>query len=205
MRRGINNSKIFMDTSCLATGNYQESIKSAIRNSRNMIVIITEGCFDGLTDESNWTKEIKEAMSLGLNIVPIYFDEIKQVSPKLLPPTIKGLTFENAVLYVHEYSEASFERLIGRLSREPHAMPKWAKWAVAAVASSGLAFGTYSAVDNATGLKDGEVYVVESTSSKCYHMDKDCVTLKNATHKVKKVTLEDAQSMGKRPCQKCCK
>lgn len=205
MRRGIKGSRIFMDTSSLSTGNYMDSISYALSNSRNVIVVITDGCFDGLTDDSNWTKEIKEAMMSGLNIIPMYFDGIKQVDTRMLPTSIKSFSFENAVLYIHEYSDASFDRLVGRLEKEPHSMPRWAKWAAAAVASSGLAFGAYNAVDNATGLKEGEVYVVNSNSSKCYHKDKNCITLRNATHRLLKVSEEEAESMGKRPCKKCCK
>ena len=205
MRRGIKGSRIFMDTSSLSTGNYVDSISYALSNSLNVIVVITDGCFDGLTDDSNWTKEIRSAMVSGLNIIPMYFDGIKQVDTRILPTSIKSFSFENAVLYIHEYSDASFDRLVERLEKKPRSMPRWAKWAAAAVASSGLAFGAYSAVDNVGSLKDGEVYVIESTSSKCYHIDKNCVTLKNATHRLKKVTEEEAEAMGKRPCKKCCK
>lgn len=205
LHRGIKASRIFMDIASLSTGNYLESISSAIAASRNLVVVITDGCFDGLTDDSNWVREIRNGLSCGINIVPIYFDDIKKIDRHSLPSSIRALSFENAVLYIHEYSDASFSRLADRLEKEPHAMPRWAKWAAAAVASSGLAFGAYSAVGNAGGLKEGEVYVIESTSSKCYHMDKRCVTLKNATHKLKKVTEEEAEAMGKRPCKKCCR
>lgn len=204
MQRGIRSSRIFLDTNSLSTGNYLDSISNALSDTRNLVVVITEGCFDGLTDDSNWTWEIRSAMALGLNIVPIYFDGIRQVDAHALPSSIKNLSFENAVLYVHEYSKASFDRLRERLDPGSHAMPRWAKWAAAAVASTGLAFGAYSAVDNAGSLREGKVYVIESATSKCYHMDRKCITLKNAKHRLKQVTEEDAIAMGKRPCKKCC-
>lgn len=204
LHRGIKASRVFMDTTSLSTGNYLESIISAIAGSYNLVVVITDGCFDGLTDESNWVREIHDALSYGLNIVPIYFDDIRKIDQHSLPFSIRDLSFENAVLYIHEYSDASFDKLAGRLVKEPHFTPRWVKWAAAAVATSTLSFGAYTAIDNSKGLEPGEVYVLESSSSKCYHMDKDCVSLKNASHRLKKVTLEEAEDMGKRPCKHCC-
>ena len=205
IRRGYRESRIFLDTRSLSTGNYRTSIDDALTQSQNVVVIISKGCFDNLQEDSNWTMEISRALSLGINIVPIYFDEIRSIDVDQLPSSIRGLSFENAVLYVHEYADASFSRLEERLVRQKRPMPKWAKWVAAAVASSGLAYGAYTAVDNTTELNTGEVYVVNSSSSQCYHIDKNCVTLKNATHKLIKVSKEEAVEMGKRPCKKCCK
>ena len=48
-----------------------------------------------------------------------------------------------------------------------------------------------------------KVWIVESTSSKCYHLDKDCRTLKVAKHPIKCITLQEAKNMGKRACKVC--
>ena len=71
-------------------------------------------------------------------------------------------------------------------SKEPVSLPKWGKWLIGAVAAGGLAVGGYTAVDNASELKEGEVYVVNSETAKSYHINRGCATLKNAKHRIKK-------------------
>lgn len=205
IKRGFRESRMFMDTRSLSSGNYMESILKALDASRNLVVVVTKDSFKDLTEESPWTKEISHALANGKTIVPIYFDGISEIKPDNLPDSIQRLAFENAVIYVHQYADASFDRLAERLSKEPVTMPTWSKWLIGAVAAGGIAAGGYSAVDNATDLKPGEVYVVNSETAKSYHNSKDCVSLKNARHRIKKVTEEEAIEQGKKPCKRCYK
>ena len=204
-KRGFRETRMFMDTRSLSSGNYMEGILKAIDASRNLVVIVTKDSFRDLSEDSPWAKEIAYALKIGKTIVPIYFDGITEVKPDELPESIQRLAFENAVIYVHQYADASFDRLASRLSKEPVTMPKWSKWVLGAVAAGGLAVGGYEAVDNTTDLKPGEVYVVNSSSSKSYHNSKSCATLKNAKHRIKKITEEEAIQEGKKPCKKCWK
>lgn len=205
IKRGFRESRLFMDTRSLSSGNYLDGILKALDASNNLVVIVTKGCFDNLSEDSPWVKEIAHALETGKIIVPIYFDGITEVKPSELPLGIQRLAHENAVIYVHQYADASFDRLASRLSKEPVSMPKWSKWVLGAVAAGGLAVGGYTAVDNATDLKEGEVYVVNSETAKSYHNSKDCVSLKNARHRIKKVTEEEAILQGKKPCKRCYK
>lgn len=204
MKRGFRESRMFMDTRSIVSGNYIQSILDALDESANMVVIVTKGCFDNLPADSTWVKEIEHALQRGINIVPVYFDGITTVKAGELPESIQRLSFENAVMYVHEYADASFDRLASRLKKEPVSMPKWGKWALGAIAAGGLAVGGYNAVENANdNLAPGEVFVVASTSSKSYHSTKKCTTLKNARHRIKKMTEEEAVKEGKKPCKRC--
>ena len=204
-KRGFRESRMFMDTRSLSSGNYMESILKAVDVSRNLVAIITKDSFKDLSDDSPWAKEIAHALETGKTIVPVYFDGITELKPAQLPESIQRLTFENAVIYVHQYADASFDRLAERLSKEPKAMPGWSKWLIGAVAAGGLAVGGYTAVDNASDLKPGEVYVVNSSSSKSYHNSKSCATLKNAKHRIKKITEEEAIQEGRKACKRCYK
>ena len=205
IKRGFREGRIFLDTHSLFSGNYIDTILEALRNSKNVVVVVTKDCFDNLQDASTWIREISYALEQNINIVPIYFDDISQVDPERLPQNIKRLALENAVMYVHEYSEASFDRLASRLSKEPLTVPKWSKWVLGAVAAGGVAYGGYTAVENSTPAEPGEVYIVASKTSKSYHKTKKCITLRNATHKIKKVTEEEAIKQGRKPCKKCWK
>ena len=204
IKRGFRENRMFMDTRSIISGNYILSILDALDDSENMVVIVTKGCFDNLPAESTWVKEIEHAIRQGINIVPVYFDGITTVKTEELPESIQRLSFENAVMYVHEYADASFDRLASRLKKEATSMPKWGKWALGAIAASGLAVGGFNAIENANdNLAPREVYVVASTSSKSYHRTKKCTTLKNARHRIKKMTEEEAVKEGKKPCKRC--
>ncbi len=204
-KRGFRESSMFLDTRSLFSGNYLETILDAIANSRNFVVIITKDCFKNLPKDSTWVREIEYALELHKNIVPIYFDGITELRADELPSCIQRLTCENAVQYVHQYADASFDRLASRLSKETVALPKWGKWLIGAVAAGGLAAGGYTAINNAADLKPGEVYVVNSETAKSYHIDRNCATLKNAKHRIKKVSEEEAVREGRKPCQRCYK
>lgn len=204
-RRGFRQSRMFMDTRSISSGNYIESILNAIDQSENIVIIITKGCFDNLPENSTWVREIAYSLSKGKNIVPVYFDGISEIKPADLPADIRCLSLENAVMYVHQYADASFDRLASRLSKGPIKLPKWGKWVLGAVAAGGLAVGGYEAMDNATDIKSGQVFIVVSESAKSYHISKSCTTLKNARHRIKKISEDEALQEGRTPCKRCYK
>lgn len=205
IKRGFRDSRMFLDTRSLSAGNYLKTILKAISNSHNVVVIITKECFNGLPTDSTWVREIEYAVELHKNIVPVYFDGITELKADEIPSCIQRIAYENAVLYVHQYADASFDRLASRLSKEPLILPKWSKWLIGAVAAGGLATGGYAVADHFTDLKPGEVYVVDSSTSKSYHSTRDCATLKNAHHRIIKMDEKEARQQGKSPCKRCYK
>lgn len=110
-KKGYRAKDIFMDTYTIHTGNYVQNIEQAIAQSRNFIVIITKGCFDNLDQDGIWVHELKLAKDLGLNIIPVYFDGIRKLQPSDLPEPISDLPLDNAVIYSHDYADASYERI----------------------------------------------------------------------------------------------
>lgn len=203
IRRGFRKSRIFMDTYSLGEGRISDNLELAIRNSDNIIVAITKGCFDGIKEDGNWMREISLAMSLGKRIIPVYFDGIQEINPEDLPESIKDFPKENAVLYVHQYAKASFDYLCSFLTRRPIHIPLWSKITVGVAAITAIAAITITAIPVRSQLKEGEVYVLNTSTSKCYHLDKRCWTLRNSQKRLKIVTLEEAEAMGKKPCSKC--
>lgn len=110
-KKGYRAKDIFMDTYTIQTGNYVQSIEQAIAQSKNFIVIITKGCFNNLEEDGIWVHELKLAKDLGLNIIPVYFDGIRQLDRSDLPAPISDLPLDNAVIYSHDYADASYERI----------------------------------------------------------------------------------------------
>ena len=52
-------------------------------------------------------------------------------------------------------------------------------------------------------LEQQKVYVVMSNTAYAYHSNKDCKGLRNATHEIRQVTVEEAEKMGRHPCKIC--
>lgn len=202
-KRGFRESRIFLDTRSLTGGDYLQTILGAIEQAGNIVVVITKDCFLDLPADSTWIKEIEHAIKLGKNIIPFYFDGITGLDAGSLPQGIRLLATENAVHYVHQYADASFDRLVSRLAKPHRAIPGWSKWLIGAVAAGGLAAGGYSALSDSQEPEGEGVYVVSSTTSKSYHKSKDCTSLRNARHPIIKVEKEEAIKQGKTPCKKC--
>ena len=110
-QRGVSENRIFLDTHSLHEGNFREKIKNAISESQNVIVIISQGCFDQVRQTDYWYLEIREALSQGKNIIPILFDKITSLSDLNIPEDMTILKEKNYVSYQHEYANAAFDKL----------------------------------------------------------------------------------------------
>lgn len=111
-QRGIGEERIFLDTHSLHDGDFEQKIKVAIEQSKSVVVIISNGCFDEIKDTDYWYMEIKEALQLGKNIVPVFFDGITSFANQIIPQELQELTKKNAVTYHHEYANAAFDKLL---------------------------------------------------------------------------------------------
>lgn len=144
-RRHYMEKRIFMDTYSLRAGNYVTDLEQALRDSMNVVVIVTKGCFEGLTENSNWVKEITTALKLGKNVVPIYYDGITEVNPDELPECLKEFPNTNAVIYSPHYVKASYDRLCSLLKTDYAFIRKTVLSVIGAVAgAAALAAGIYS-------------------------------------------------------------
>jgi len=110
-QRGFQEDRIFFDTYSLGAGNYVRDLQQAIKDSKNIIVLITKDCFEDLSDTSNWILELSTAISQGKNIVPMYFDDITEIPVEVLPAKVKDLPLANAVIYSPHYTRASYDKL----------------------------------------------------------------------------------------------
>jgi hypothetical protein len=109
--RGVNNARIFLDTHSLHDGDFVQKIASAIENSRCILVIISDRCFDEIKETDYWYTEIKEALRQRKRIVPVFFDGINSFEGLNVPAELDALRHMNAVTYQHEYTEAVFNKL----------------------------------------------------------------------------------------------
>lgn len=70
---------------------------------------------------------------------------------------------------------------------------------------AGIAVGYVSAKNTPTTAEQSYVYICTGPSSKVYHTSPKCNGLRNCSKDIKKVTLEQAQQMGRRACKICVK
>lgn len=117
-KRGYKSNRVFMDTHSLLGGDFKQRIKDAISQSVNVVVLITEGCFDNIKDEDYWILELSEALSLKKNIIPVFFDGINSIESQNLPLILKDLPYQNAVSYNHEYADAFYSKLCSFLQQD---------------------------------------------------------------------------------------
>jgi len=109
--RGYARERIFLDTHSLGSGDFREKISQAVQASANLVLIVSKDCFKGLGADSAFLFEIKTALECGVNIVPICFSGPEELSSKFLPDIAVKSFKSNAVIYSHDYPQASFERL----------------------------------------------------------------------------------------------
>lgn len=122
-QRGVYDQRIFLDTHSLHEGNFKEKIKNAISASQNVIVIISQGCFDQVRETDYWYLEIREALLQGKNIIPVLFDKISSLSDLNIPEDMSELKEKNCVSYQHEYADAAFDKLYSFLGLD-YSLPK---------------------------------------------------------------------------------
>ena len=109
---GYNHSRIFMDTHSIESCNFKQKIKEAICFSKDFLLIITKGCFDSVKEEDYWIFEIKEALSLGKRIIPIFFDGIESIDSKKLPEELTAISEINGIIYHPQYADAFYIKLL---------------------------------------------------------------------------------------------
>lgn len=109
---GYDHNRIFMDTHSVESCNFKQKIKEAIFLSNDFILIITKGCFDYIKEEDYWIYEIKEALSLGKRIIPIFFDGIESFDSNKLPVDLVSLSEINGIIYHPQYADAFYIKLL---------------------------------------------------------------------------------------------
>lgn len=113
--------KVFLDLDEATIGHFDERIEMALRNSKNVVLIMTEGCFDGCVvngcaNEDDWiANEIKIASEMNppINIVPVKANGFKWPKEihEQLPSYIKDLKRQERVSESISYIDAMVDRI----------------------------------------------------------------------------------------------
>lgn len=118
-KHGYDSQRIFMDTHALRGGDFRMKLAEAVAEAEDFVLLITKGCFNNIKVEDYWIFEIKEALRLKKNLIPVFFDGITSLEGSQVPPIISNLSTQNAVSYNHEYADAFYAKLCSFLTTQP--------------------------------------------------------------------------------------
>lgn len=110
--RGV---RCYLDLEEDRSGQFDERLLDAIRNSANFILILTDGALDRCVNEDDWVRrEIVEAVTLGKNIIPVWYPDF--VWPKklneLFPDEILLVEKKQSVILRQEYLQATIDKIV---------------------------------------------------------------------------------------------
>jgi len=97
------------------SGQFDERLLEAIRDSSNFILILTKGTLDRCVNQDDWVRrEIVEAVTSNKNIIPVMYPDF--VWPKELneqfPDEVLALEKKQGVILRQEYLQATIEKII---------------------------------------------------------------------------------------------
>ncbi|XP_078278272.1 NAD(+) hydrolase SARM1 isoform X1 [Rhinoraja longicauda] len=123
--RGVS---VFIDVEKLEAGTFEDKLVQSVRRARNFLLVLSANALDkcmGDLELKDWVhKEIVLAMSCNKNIVPI-IDQFSWPDPSLLPEDMRDILKFNGVQWVHEYQDASVEKILRFLqARNNGALPE---------------------------------------------------------------------------------
>ena len=111
---------VFLDFESLFSGGFKHNIFQAIEGCTDFLLLIPHDGLERCNDEEDLMREeIKTALTLGKNIIPIFINGFKMPSRKDLPQDIADLAEENGIECSMEYFNAVFAKVLRNLSAQP--------------------------------------------------------------------------------------
>ncbi|KAG5448856.1 NAD(+) hydrolase sarm1 [Clonorchis sinensis] len=113
------NYTVFLDVLSMPAGKFTESIRAAIYNSNNYILVLTNGCLDRCRNDNkcqDWVhREIVWAMEYNCNIIPVFDGNFEWPNPEELPEDMRQIQTYHGITWRHDYQDAwvsELERLM---------------------------------------------------------------------------------------------
>ena len=107
---------VFMDVFGLGRGNFEETILSTVRKTKNMILVLSPGSLDRCKGDAriqDWLhREIVCAIDSNINIVPVVDPQFKWPKESEMPDDIRNISKMNGVPWSHEFQDASVNKLV---------------------------------------------------------------------------------------------
>ena len=112
-------NRVFMDTDKLKGGDFTKKLRDTICESCNIIIIISQGCFDEKKEGTDFfIYEISQALKQEKNLIPIYYDGVKYEDIKEHLHEIEDFPKQNAITYDNNNPNGSISQIISFLKKE---------------------------------------------------------------------------------------
>lgn len=109
----------FIDVDNLNQSYFDEQLLVRIANTSNFILVLNDNSFDRCNDPNDWLRrEIEQAIKTNRKIIPVFRQGFRFPNQTLLPGVLKDLPRYQSVGYIHEYHEASIQKLVNYLNEK---------------------------------------------------------------------------------------
>lgn len=131
--------RVFLDVEDLSSGQFDERLLDSIEEASHFIVILSPHALERAGDTQDWLRrELEHAVTSGRNVIPMIMRGFEFPPSAELPDGLRRLPQLNAVVYSHEYFDATVARLVQYMPGEaPEGTPD--RFARSARASSAAA------------------------------------------------------------------
>jgi hypothetical protein len=108
-QRGL---RVFLDVRELGAGKFDEALLERIAETPNFVLLLTPTALDRCRAEGDWLRrEIEHALRTDRNIVPVLVQGFDPTSFADLPDSMADLGRYQGVVYDHQFSDESIDRL----------------------------------------------------------------------------------------------
>ena len=115
----LNGCRVFLDRTGIKSGNWKKELDENIRESCNFVVIISKDCFPYTKKGKDYfLDEIDQALRLGKNVIPVYYDDMSYEDIKEYLSGIEDFHNQQHIIFNNNNTDGSVDQIIKFLKTE---------------------------------------------------------------------------------------
>ena len=115
----LNGCRVFLDRTGIKSGNWKKELDENIRESCNFVVIISKDCFPYTKKGKDYfLYEIDQALRLGKNVIPVYYDGMSYDDIKEYLSGIEDFHNQQHIIFNNNNTDGSVDQIIKFLKTE---------------------------------------------------------------------------------------
>ncbi len=119
LKRKEYRGRVFLDREEIRGEDWKKKIDESIRESCNFVVIISKGCFPHKGEGTDYfLLEIDQALRMGKNVIPVYYDGMEYKDIKDYLAGIEGFHNRNHITFNNNNTDGSVDQIIKFLKTE---------------------------------------------------------------------------------------
>lgn len=121
----LNGCRVFLDRTGIKSGNWKKELDENIRESCNFVVIISKDCFPYTKKGKDYfLDEIDQALRLGKNVIPVYYDGMSYDDIKEYLSGIEDFHNQQHIIFNNNNTDGSVDQIIKFLKTEKEILNK---------------------------------------------------------------------------------